>query len=57
MTRRDQIAAERNTVLNICAAYAKRSDRLAAWSAQTGKSQSAFYRRFQELQREGLLSA
>jgi hypothetical protein len=57
MTRRDQIAAERNTVLNICAAYAKRSDRLVAWSAQTGKSQSAFYRRFQELQREGLLSA
>ncbi len=57
MTRRDQIAAERNTVLNICAAYAKRSDRLAAWSAQTGKSQSAFYRRVQELQRDGLLSA
>lgn len=57
MTRRDQIAAERNTVLNICAAYVKRGDRLAAWRAQTGKSQSAFYRRFQELQREGLLSA
>lgn len=57
MTRRDQIAAERNAVLNICAAYCRRGDRLAAWQAQTGKSQSAFYRRLQELDREGLLSA
>jgi hypothetical protein len=57
MSRRDQVAAERNTVLNICAAYSKRGDRLAAWRAQTGKSQSAFYRRFHELQCEGLVLA
>lgn len=55
MTRKDQLAAERNTVQNICAAFSNRKDRLKAWRDQTGKGQSAFYRRLQELEREALL--
>lgn len=57
MTRQDQMAAERQVVLTICAAYTAREDQQRAWAAQTGKSQSAFYRRRQELRREGLLNA
>jgi hypothetical protein len=51
ISRKDQIASERELVRSICADHCNRADRLAAWHAQTGKSQSAFYRRFHELRR------
>ena len=55
MTRRDQMVAERKLVSEICAAYCSRPERLQAWKQVTGKGQSAFYRRLQELEREALL--
>lgn len=57
MTRKDQIAAERKLVADICAAYCNREARLRAWKENTGKSQSAFYRRFQELEQSQLAVA
>ena len=57
MTLQDQLAAERQVVLNICEAYSKGDDQQKAWEVQTGKAKSSFYRRKKELQREGLLNA
>jgi len=57
LTRKDEIAAERNLVMDICATYCSPADRIAVWRQQTGKAQSSFYRRLQELQNEGLLGA
>jgi len=56
LTRKDQIASERNIVRDICATFSSRKDRLKAWRAKTRKGQSAFYRRFKELEKEALLS-
>ena len=56
LTRKDQIASERNIVLNICATYSSRKERVKAWRAKTRKGQSAFYRRVQELEKEGRLA-
>jgi hypothetical protein len=55
LTRKDQIASERNIVRDICATYSSRKGRLKAWRAKTRKGQSAFYRRFKELEREAQL--
>ncbi len=55
MTRRDQMAAERNIVLEIASAFQDPKDRLDAWKERTGKGKSAFYRRLREVQREGML--
>lgn len=52
MTRKDQMAAERKLVSEICATYCSRPERLKAWKQETGKSQSAFYRRVNELEKE-----
>jgi hypothetical protein len=57
LTRKDQIASERNIVRDICVTYYSRKDRLKAWRAKTRKGQSAFYRRFKELEKEARLSA
>ena len=57
MTLQDQLAAERQVVLNICEAYSKGDDQQKAWEVQTGKAKSSFYRSKKELQREGLLNA
>jgi hypothetical protein len=57
MTRKDQMAAERKLVSEICAAFCSRMERLKAWKHQTGKSQSAFYRHFRELERPQLAVA
>ena len=56
LTRKDQIASERNIVREICATYSSRKDRLKAWKAKTRKGQSAFYRRVKELEKEARLS-
>ena len=50
LSRKDQIAFERNLVHEICANFDTRPDRLEAWRERTGKGQSAFYRRLKELQ-------
>lgn len=50
MTRKDQIAAERKLVSEIVATYCSRAERLKVWRRCTGKSQSAFYRHFRELE-------
>jgi hypothetical protein len=55
MSRKDQMAAERKLVAEICATHCSRTERLQAWKRQTGKGQSAFYRRLQELEQEVLL--
>jgi hypothetical protein len=55
LTRKDQIASERNIVREICTAYCSREDRLKAWRSQTGKEKSAFYRRFKELEQEAVV--
>lgn len=57
MTRRDQIASERNIVRSICETYESRAERLKAWRTETRKSQSAFYRRLKELEREAVLAS
>jgi hypothetical protein len=57
LTKKDEIAAERNLVMDICATYCSPADRIAAWRQRTRKSQSSFYKRLQELQNEGLLEA
>jgi len=56
MSRKDQMAAERKLVAEICATYCSRPERLEAWKHRTGKSQSAFYRHFRELERPLLLA-
>jgi hypothetical protein len=55
LTRKDQIASERNIVRELCATYSSRKDRLKAWRAKTGKRQSAFYRRLKELEYDAQL--
>lgn len=57
LTRKDQIASEQNLVLELHGTYPSAEDQLTAWRERTGKSKSAFYRRRQELQSEGRLSA
>lgn len=57
LTRKDQIASERSLVLELHSTYPSSEDQLTAWRERTGKSKSAFYRRRQELQSEGRLSA
>lgn len=57
MTRKDQMAAERKLVAEICATYGSRPERLMAWKHETGKSQSAFYRHFRELEQPQLAIA
>lgn len=57
LTRKDQIASERNIVREICSTYCTRQERLKAWRAKTRKGQSAFYRRFKELEREAVVMA
>ena len=51
ITRTEQIEAERCLVRDIVIAHTSREDRLKAWSARTGKGQSSFYRRMEELKR------
>jgi hypothetical protein len=55
LSRADQTAAERRIVLWIYQNYENRKERLAQWKAQTGKSPAAFYRRLDELRKEGKL--
>jgi hypothetical protein len=57
LTRKDQIASERNIVREICSAYSSPKERVKAWRAKTRKGQSAFYRRFKELEKEELVMA
>jgi len=58
LSRADKTAAERRVVLSICQNYENRTDRVAAWKEQTGKSQPAFYRRLKEARiDEGKLDA
>jgi hypothetical protein len=56
ITRKEQIDAERRMVLDICSQYPCREQRLDAWKVRTGKTQSAFYRRYRELKLDGLLA-
>jgi hypothetical protein len=56
LTRKDQIASERNIVREICSTFCSRKDRLKAWQTKTRKGQSAFYRRLKELEKEARLS-
>jgi hypothetical protein len=51
ITRTEQIESERCLVRDIVIAHTSREDRLKAWSARTGKGQSSFYRRMEELKR------
>ncbi len=55
LTRKDQIASERNIVRDICATFSSRKDRLKAWRTKTRKGQSAFYRRVKELEKEAVV--
>lgn len=55
ISRKEQIAGERRLVQELCAMFPGRLDRVGAWKARTGKSQAAFYRRFNELKQEGRL--
>lgn len=57
MSRKDRIAGERKLVVDICATYCCREERLKAWKMFTGKSQSAFYRRVDEINRSELAVA
>ena len=41
--------AESQIVQNFLVTYPTRTEQLAAWSEQTGKSQRAFYRRLHEI--------
>jgi hypothetical protein len=56
MTRKDQMASERKLVSEICTTYCSRPERLKAWKQETGKSQSAFYRRVNEIERPAAIS-
>lgn len=55
LSRVEQIAAERRIALGIYLEFPGRKDRLQAWKERTGKAQSALYRRFDELRRDGKL--
>lgn len=57
MSQRDRIAGERKLAADICATYCCREERLKAWKEHTGKSQSAFYRRVDEMKRSELAVA
>ena len=48
-SRADRIEGDRSVARKILKAYSKRKDRLRAWTEQTGKSERAFYRRWQEI--------
>jgi hypothetical protein len=55
LSRAEQIAAERRIALGIYLEYTDRKERIEAWKVRTGKGQSAFYRRLDELKKEGKL--
>jgi hypothetical protein len=57
ISRKEQMESERRLVQEICAMFSEREQRVEAWTARTGKSQSAFYRRFREMGGNGSLSA
>jgi len=46
--RSERKLSEQELVSDIAKMHSKRSDRIAAWKAQTGKSERAFYRRLKE---------
>jgi hypothetical protein len=50
------MASERKLVSEICTTYCSRPERLKAWKQETGKSQSAFYRRVNEIERPAAIS-
>lgn len=56
MTRKDQIASERNIALSITADFGDRESRLRAWHDRTGKGKSAFYRRLNESRSRALVA-
>ncbi len=55
LSRAEQTEAERRIALDIFLNYETREERVEAWKAKTGKSQSAFYRRITELKKGGRL--
>ncbi len=55
LSRADQVDSERRIALSIYLEHEDRQTRLAAWSEKTGKGQSAFYRRLDELKKDGQL--
>ncbi|HUQ72115.1 MAG TPA: hypothetical protein VM165_21495, partial [Planctomycetaceae bacterium] len=50
LSRTDALAVERRTAQQILRHHESASDRVAAWRAETGKSQATFYRRVKEVQ-------
>lgn len=57
LSRSEQMHAERRVARDVLASFEKKSDRIAAWKKQTGKSQAAFYRRVAELNEVGQFPA
>jgi hypothetical protein len=55
LTRAEQIEAEQRVALDVYLTFEPRVDRVQAWTARTGKSQAAFYRRIAELKKAGRL--
>ncbi len=57
LSRAEAIEAERRIAQSIYLQNDGRKERIAAWVEKTGKGQSAFYRRIDELKKEGKLLA
>lgn len=55
LSRAEQIEAERRIALGIYLDFPDRKERVEAWKERTGKGQSAFYRRLDELKKDGQL--
>jgi flagellar capping protein FliD len=56
VSRKEQTEAERRVVQEICLNHTSVEDRIRVWRERTSKSQAAYYRRFKELKKAGLLS-
>lgn len=55
LRRADQIEAERRIAQDVCRTFETRAERVEAWTARTGKSEPAFYRRLADLKNSGHL--
>jgi len=55
LTRAEQVEGERHMALDIYLSFGTRAERVEQWTARTGKSQAALYRRLAELKQAGRL--
>lgn len=55
LSREEQAEAERRIALDIYLGFGTRAERVEHWKARTGKSQASFYRKLDELKKDGRL--